>query len=163
METEIARMKGKPSHVAMKVREYNPLYDLPGIVQIEELTEGWPERTFISFESQKTSLVRVAINLDTSAAIAHIGHVTVTVDSKKKNIVVRRIAVHPDFHRKGVGGCLFADIQKIARRRGAMVLVPVPETDLSTQLWLRHVGAICFRWDDTEYRSDDVLTYWFRA
>lgn len=161
METEARMMRGdrKEALLAIKVRDFNSLYDLPGVMETELDTEGWDETTFVEFEAVPTSLVRVAIQIETGKVV---GHISSTIDSKRKNIVVRRICVKPQFQQKGVGSSLFSDIQKIARRRGAMVLVPVPEKHLEMQLWMKDRGGICFRWDDSEYRPGG-LTYWFRA
>jgi ribosomal-protein-alanine N-acetyltransferase len=77
-------------------------------------------------------------------------------------VVVLRLAVAPEFRRRGVGRQLIARLLwKVDAGRRTSLHLPVPERCLAAQLWLRALGIPCVR---TLHAGDEgEATYLFRA
>lgn len=148
-----------PNELAVRIRSYDVLTDLPGVIDTETAVHGITETEFTRFEQTLTSVVKVATLAETGYICGHL----CVINKPRQATQLKRIAVKPHFQGFGVGRALLHDAIRIARtgRRPKPLLVPVQETELELQLWLKHLGGYCFRWGDRDYDPGHD-TYWFR-
>lgn len=146
-------------HLKVKIRAYNDLLDLPGLMNTEIATGGWDEGAFIRFEAKKTSKTICATFPETGYVCAHL---CLTIEPRTP-LIIRRIAVKPHFQRRGIGTQLIDEAISMARKRQRALIMPVPclSSYLYVHLWLRGLGAKCYRWADSNYQPGHD-TLWFR-
>lgn len=88
-----------------------------------------------------------------------VGHAAFTAFSD--TIVVNRLAVKPDFRRKGAGSLLLDEFVSIAVRCRSRLRIPVRESNMHAQLWLRARGVKCVEIREAGSYHLDEPTYWF--
>ena len=116
-------------HIRWMVRN-----DLPDVLNIEHFNrESWLEKDFITYLRERNHIAMVAEYKNKV-----VGFMVYELDSTV--IHIEKLAVHPEFRRKGVGSQIIAKLlAKLGGKRKAIDLV-VHERNVNLQLFLKSNG-----------------------
>lgn len=115
-------------HVRWMIRR-----DMAEVLEIEKLSEwhAWQEEDFLKCLRERNCIGMVA---ERNCQV--IGFMI--YDLLKHALLLRKMAVHPDFRRQGFATAMIGKLQsKLASHRRVRILADVRETNLSAQLFFR--------------------------
>jgi ribosomal-protein-alanine N-acetyltransferase len=131
--------------------------DLPEVLQtdLESFENSWTEEEFRHARRRPNCIGMVA---EVGDAVA--GYLI--YERHKRKLVLKRIAVHPRFRRRGVGTQMLAKlVSKLSARLRTRVSIDVPERLDGAHLWLRACG-----WEavmvNHEQGEDDTYRFAYR-
>jgi ribosomal-protein-alanine N-acetyltransferase len=129
--------------------------DWPGIEDCEaDEPDAWTEADLVRHLKQR-NMIGMLAEWDSTV----IGYMVYSLH--RHHIELERLVVHPEIRRRGIGEALIDKLRsKLSPDHRTRIEVPVRESNLAAQLWLRELGFHAY-FVANESSKYDEPTYWF--
>lgn len=130
--------------------------DWPGIEECEmNEPDAWVEDDLTKHLRQR-NMIGMLAEWDDNVTIGYMVY-----SLHKDHIELERLVVHPEMRRRGVGEALMSKLRSKLYGRRQYIEVPVRESNLGAQLWLREIGFRAYHVESDAGKYLDEPTYWF--